>query len=128
MTLSSAADATAVTSTSMTITRNGRPWARFAAQIAMYSNAPVRFSTATISIMPSSRKMTFQSIPDSSEKNACSASVAPISNITTAPPRAAATRCTFSVAISVYATAKTAIAAQAVTLTCRAAGRASRPT
>ena len=65
-------------STRMTITRNGRPRARFAAQIARYSNTPVRFSTATISIMPSSRKMTFQSMPASSEKNACSASVAPM--------------------------------------------------
>jgi hypothetical protein len=92
VTLSSAADATAVTNTSRTITRNGRPRARLAAQIAMYSNAPVRISTATINIIPNSRKMTFQSIPDSSEKNACSASVAPISSITAAPPNAAVTR------------------------------------
>ena len=100
VTLSSAADATAVTSTRITITRNGRPLARFAAQIATYSNAPVRFRTATISIIPSSRKMTFQSTPDSSEKNACSASVAPMSSINDAPPRAAATRWIFSVAMN----------------------------
>ena len=82
------------------MTRNGRPRARLAAQIATYSNAPVRLSTATISIIPSSRKMTFQSMPASSEKNACSASVAPISSISAAPPSAAATRWIFSVAIS----------------------------
>jgi hypothetical protein len=44
--------------------------------------------------------MTFQSMPASSEKNACSASVAPTRSISAAPPRAAVTRCTFSVAIS----------------------------
>ena len=44
--------------------------------------------------------MTFQSMPDSSEKNACSASVAPMSSISAAPPSAAATRWIFSVAIS----------------------------
>jgi hypothetical protein len=109
-----------VTSTSSTITRNGRPPARFAAQTARYSNAPVRMTTATISIMPISRTMTFQSMPDSSEKNACSASVAPISSITAAPPSAAATRCTRSVAINAYATANTATASQAVTVTCPA--------
>ena len=99
VTLSSTADATAVTRTRMTMTRNGRPAARLTAQIARYSNTPVRCSTATMSIMPSSRKMTFQSMPASSEKNACSASVAPISSISAAPPSAAATRWTFSVAI-----------------------------
>ena len=99
VTLSSAAEATAVTTTRMTMTGNGRPRAFLAAQIARYSNRPVRFSTATISIIPSSRKMTFQSMPDSSEKNACSASVAPITSIIDAPPRAAATRWIFSVAI-----------------------------
>ena len=99
VTLSSAAEATAVTTTRMTMTRNGRPLARLAAQIARYSNTPVRLQDATMSIIPSSRKMTFQSMPDSSEKNACSASVAPISSISTAPPSAAATRWIFSVAI-----------------------------
>ena len=74
VTLSSAADTTPVTRTKITMIGNGRPRAFFAAQIATYSNSPVRLSTPTISIMPSSRKMTFQSMPDSSEKNACSAS------------------------------------------------------
>ncbi len=100
VTLSSSAEATAVTSTRITITRNGRPLARFAAQIARYSNTPVRCSTATMSIIPSSRKMTFQSMPACSEKNACSASVAPMTSMIAAPPSAAATRCTRSVAIS----------------------------
>ena len=92
VTLSSTAEAAAVTSTRITITRNGRPRARLAAQIATYSNTPVRCSTATMSIIPSSRNITFQSMPASSEKKACSASVAPISSISTAPPSAAATR------------------------------------
>jgi len=52
----------------------------------------VRFITDTISIIPSSRKMTRQSIPDSSENKACSASVAPIISIREAPPTAATTR------------------------------------
>jgi len=79
--------------------------------MAMYSNTPVFLRTATTSIIPSSRKMTFQSMPASSEKNACSASVAPVSSIRVAPPSAAATRWIFSVAISAYTTAKMAIAA-----------------
>jgi hypothetical protein len=99
VTLSRNADATDVTITRSTMTRKGRPLARLVAQIARYSNAPVRLSTDTMSIIPTSRKMTFQSIPASSEKNACSASVAPISSMIAAPPRAAATRWIFSVAI-----------------------------
>ena len=62
--------------TSSTISRNGRPLARLAAQIARYSKIPVCFSTPTITIMPSSRKMTFQSTPVSGEKNAAPASLA----------------------------------------------------
>ncbi|TDV44245.1 hypothetical protein CLV71_114155 [Actinophytocola oryzae] len=59
VTLSRNADAVAVISTSSTITRNGEPLARLAAQIAVYSNTPVRRSTPTmIIIIPSSRKMT----------------------------------------------------------------------
>ncbi len=100
VTLSSSADATAVTSTSITMTGNGLPFARLAAQIARYSNTPVRCSTATMSIIPASRKMTFQSMPVRSEKKACSASTAPMTSMSAAPPSAAATRCTFSVAIS----------------------------
>ena len=65
--------------------RNGRPRARFAAQIARYSKRPVRRSTPTMIIMPSSRKMTFQSMPLSSEKNGVS-SVAPMTSISAAPP------------------------------------------
>ena len=43
--------------------------------------------------------MTFQSIPDSSEKKACSPSVAPMTSRISAPPTAALTRCTHSVAM-----------------------------
>jgi hypothetical protein len=100
VTLSRNADTNAVTSTSNTMTRKGRPLARLVAQMARYSKAPVRLRTATMSIMPMSRKMTFQSMPASSEKNACSASVAPMTSTIAAPPRAAATRWIFSVAIS----------------------------
>ena len=67
VTLSSSADATAVMMTSRIITRSGEPLARLADQIAVYSNTPVRRSTETMIIMPSSRKMTSQSIPVSCE-------------------------------------------------------------
>lgn len=70
VTWSSPAEATAVTSARITSTANGRPWPRLGAQIATYLNTPVRASTATMSIMPSSRKMTYQSIPASRERNA----------------------------------------------------------
>nr|WP_244359805.1 hypothetical protein [Microbispora triticiradicis] len=50
--------------------------------------------------MPSSRKITFQSMPECVEKKAASASVAWTSSMIPTPPRAAATRWTFSVAIS----------------------------
>ena len=58
------------------------------------------FRIPTITIIPKSRKMTFQSIPVSWSKNAVSASTSPISVIAATPPRAAATRCTFSVAMN----------------------------
>ena len=114
VTLSKPADATAVMTTRITMTGYGRPRARFTAQIARYSNSPVRRSTATMSIMPMSSMMTFQSMPASGEKNACSASVAPMSSISAAPPSAAATRCTHSVAIRMYAATKMATAIQAM--------------
>ena len=99
VTLSSNADAEAVITTRITITRNGLPRARLTAQIARYSKMPVWRSTPTITIIPSSRNTTFQSTPDSSEKNAASASVIPSASITPAPPSAAATRWIRSVAI-----------------------------
>ncbi len=68
VTLSSMAEATAVMTTSSTIIRNGRAWARCADQMARNSKTPVCRSTPTITIIPKSRKMTFQSIPVSSEK------------------------------------------------------------
>lgn len=63
VTLSSRAEAIAVTRASRTMTRNGEPRARLADQIATYSNTPVCRSTLTMIIMPSSKKMTSQSIP-----------------------------------------------------------------
>ncbi len=99
-TLSSSADAAAVITTSSTMSRYGLPRARLAAQIARCSKTPVCLSTPTITIMPSSRKMTFQSTPLSLEKNAASALLAWISSMIPAPPRAAATRWMRSVAIS----------------------------
>ena len=77
VTLSSRADANAVTRTSRIMIRSGEPLARLAAQIAMYSKTPVCRSTPTMIIIPNSRKMTFQSIPVSWEKNASSASTMP---------------------------------------------------
>ena len=67
VTLSSSAEATAVTSTNRIMIRSGEPSARLADQIAMYSKTPVCRSTPTIIIIPSSRKMTSQSIPVSWE-------------------------------------------------------------
>ena len=67
VTLSSTGDAIAVMSISITISRNGFPCDRLAAQIARKSNTPVCLITPTMTIMPSSRKMTFQSMPSCSE-------------------------------------------------------------
>ncbi len=100
VTLSSSAEATAVITISITITANGRPRARFADQIARYSKTPVCLITLTMIIMPSSRKMTFQSTPVSSLKNAVCASTTPRITIAAAPTRAAATRWIRSVAMS----------------------------
>ena len=77
VTLSSNADATAVTRTSRIMIRSGEPFARLADQIAMYSKTPVWRSTPTMIIIPNSRKMTSQSIPVSCEKNASSDSTTP---------------------------------------------------
>ena len=112
VTLSSSAEATAVITISMTITRKGLAFALFTDQMARYSNRPVFFSTPTIIIMPISRKMTFQSMPLCSEWKADVSSVAPMASIRPAPPRAAATRWIFSVMIRAYAPTKTTIAAQ----------------
>ena len=54
-------------SVSRIITRSGDPLARLAAQMAMYSKTPVRRRMPTMIIMPSSRKMTSQSMPVSWE-------------------------------------------------------------
>ena len=81
----------------------GRPRARFAAQMARYSKTPVWRSTPTMTIIPSSRKMTFQSTPVSSLKKAVRVSTTPSSTIAAAPHRAAATRWMRSVAMSTYA-------------------------
>ena len=67
VTLSRKADPIAVMSTSRIMIRSGEPLARLADQIAMYSNTPVWRTTLTMIIIPSSRKMTSQSIPVSSE-------------------------------------------------------------
>ena len=77
VTLSSSAEATAVMTISSTISGKGRPRARWAAQMARNSKIPVSPSTLTMIIMPSSRKMTFQSTPDSGEKKASSAPLMP---------------------------------------------------
>ncbi len=100
VTLSSSAEAAAVITSNITMIRKGRPRARFAAQIAAYSNTPVWRTTPTITIIPSSRKTTFQSTPVSSLKNATCTSTTPSTTIAAAPPSAAATRWIRSVAIS----------------------------
>src|ERR1700722_498729 len=62
-TLGSTAEASAITSISSNMMRNGEPLARLTAQIATYSNAPVWRRMLTIIIIPSIKKMTSQSIP-----------------------------------------------------------------
>jgi hypothetical protein len=57
-------------------------------------------TTPTITIMPSSRKMTSQSIPKRSEWNASAEDTSPRASISPAPVCATATRLAFSVAIS----------------------------
>ncbi len=63
-----------------------------------------------MTIIPSSRKMTFQSMPNRSELNASRASTIWNRSISPAPASATTTRWTHSVAISVYAPTKTTIA------------------
>ena len=125
VTLSSSAEATAVITISITITANGRPRARLADQIARYSNTPVCLTMLTMIIIPSSRKMTFQSTPVSSLKNAVFASTTPSSTMAAAPPSAAATRWIRSVAISTYAATNAASTSQVVNA--RARPRAGAP-
>ena len=67
VTLGSAAEAVAVMRTRRIITLSGEPPARLAAQIPAYSKQPVCRSTPTMTIVPSSRKITSQSIPVSCE-------------------------------------------------------------
>ena len=45
------------------VDESGRPLARLVAHMARNSNTPVCRSTQTMIIMPSSRKITFQSMP-----------------------------------------------------------------
>ena len=115
VTLSKNAEASAVIRTSSSITRNGEPLARFTAQIATYSNTPVRRSTETMIIIPSSRKITSQSMPVSGEKNASSAEATPRARMMPAPASAVVTFGTRSLAMRMYATTKTATATIAVT-------------
>jgi hypothetical protein len=61
--LSSRAEPTAVITTSITMTDQGRPRARLADQMARYSKTPVCRRMPTMIIIPSRRKMTFQSTP-----------------------------------------------------------------
>ena len=67
VTLSRIGDAMAVMTISITMSRNGFPRERLAAQIARKSKRPVCLITPTMIIIPSSRKMTFQSMPSCSE-------------------------------------------------------------
>ena len=62
----------------------------------------------TMIIMPSSRKMTFQSIPSCSEKNTSAPGISPSTAITPAATSTTLTLFTFSVAMKKKATTKTA--------------------
>ena len=84
VTLSRNGDAMPVITISITISRKGLPRDRFAAQIARKSNTPVCLMIPTMTIMPSSRKMTFQSIPSCSEKNTSAPGISPSTAITPA--------------------------------------------
>ena len=100
VTLSRRAEAPAVIKASRIITRSADPFARLDAQMAMYSKTPVCRRTPTITIIPSSRKITFQSMPVSREKNMSSAPAMPAAAMTAAPPSAALTLLIFSVAMN----------------------------
>jgi hypothetical protein len=67
VTLSSNAETTPVTRINSTSIRYGRPPDRFTTQIARNSKRPVSLTTLTMIIMPSSRKITFQSMPACAE-------------------------------------------------------------
>ena len=83
VTLSSSAEATAVTMVSITT----------------YSKTPVCLVTETITIIPKSKKMTFQSTPVSTSWKPVSTSITRSAIITATPPITAAIRWIFSVAI-----------------------------
>ena len=110
VTLSSNADAKAVTRTSRIMILSGDPLARLAAQIAMYSKTPVCRSTLTMIIMPSSRNITSQSIPVSREKNTSSELTTPKPTTIAAPASARNVLLTRSLAMSAYATTNVVIA------------------
>ena len=79
VTLSRTGETAAVTRISSVSSRAGGPRDVRAAQRARNSKSPVCLRIPTITIIPKSRKMTFQSIPVSWSKNAVSASTSPIS-------------------------------------------------
>ena len=70
VTLSSRAESTAVITAKMSMIRTGSPRPILALRMAMYSNRPVGRMRLMMIIMPTSRKMTFQSTPYSSIWNA----------------------------------------------------------
>ena len=78
VTLSRIGDGPAVTRISSVISRAGRPRDVRAAHSARNSKSPVCLRIPTITIIPKSRKMTFQSTPVSRLKKALSASTRPI--------------------------------------------------
>src|SRR5918994_5758282 len=82
--------------------------------MATNSKTPLCRRTPTITIIPNSRKMTFQSIPVSSEKKISWPRTEPIATIAAAPRSATSVRLNFSVTITTYASANTARASHAV--------------
>jgi hypothetical protein len=99
VTLSRNGEAMAVMAISITMSRYGRPCDRLAAQIARKSNTPVCLMMLTITIIPNSRKMTFQSMPSCSEKNTSDPGVSPSTAIAPAAISTVLTLSAFSVAM-----------------------------
>ncbi|GFK96138.1 hypothetical protein NNJEOMEG_04018 [Fundidesulfovibrio magnetotacticus] len=100
VTLSSSAEATAVTMEKMTMTRKGSPLATLALLMATYWNTPVLVMMFTMTIMEMSRKMTFQSTPRSMSCSASCCVSTLVSSVSAAPAMATLVLWTFSETIT----------------------------
>ncbi len=94
VTLSMSADTTAVMIEMSTSRRYASPAVRSTASAASHSNKPVFARMLAMTIIPTSRKMTFQSTTASENASCCV--IRPSASTATAPTSAATVRCTRS--------------------------------